>query len=272
MREYFDDDMPTYAAALSYDVFLALFPFLLFLLAVLSFLDLGSLFDRLLTVAGKVLPPVAFDRVTGVLGEIDRAEDGGLLSFGIISAVWIASAGLRSTMRALNQAYDIPEQRPAVKRYPISVLYTVALAVLITIATVLMAALPAMAGKAAVWLGVGSAAAWFWSWLRIPAAIVLVITAVSLIYHFGPNRSDRLRILTPGSVLAVGAWVIATLAFKAYVSQFARYSVIYGSVGAVIVLLLYLSMSASALLLGAELNSEILKRRTGTAGRVGEGS
>ncbi|MBW3630211.1 MAG: YihY/virulence factor BrkB family protein [Gemmatimonadetes bacterium] len=268
VREYFDDDMPTYAAALSYHVFFALFPFLLFLLALLSFLELGDLVDPLIERAGQVLPPVALSRVLEVLGEVRGQEKGGLLSFGIAFSVWLASAGLRSTMRALNQAYDVDEGRPIVRRYLVSIFYTGALALLITVATVIMVVGPALAELLAEWVGlaVGGGVLALWGWLRVAVAAILVMIAVSLIYYFAPNRGTRLRIITPGSVLAVALWALTALAFRVYVANFARYSVTYGSVGAVIVLLLYIYLSASVLLLGAELNAEIDGDRTRTGG------
>lgn len=261
VREYFDDDMPTHAAALSYHIFFALFPFLLFLLALLSFVDMGGVFDDLLAEASRVLPPVALERIVEVIGEVRGQGHGGLLSFGIASAIWLASSGLRSTMGALNKAYDIAEQRPLAKRYAISIAYTVALAVLIAFATVLMVVGPALAGRIAGWIGMDELVLTLWSWLRVPVAMALVMISVSLIYQFAPNRRERLRIITPGSVLAVALWAAAALAFSTYVTRFARYSVTYGSVGAIIVLLLYIYLSSSVMLLGAELNAEVVQRR-----------
>ena len=265
-REYLDDDMPTYAAALSYHTFFALFPFLLFLLALLSFLELSDLFDWLIEQAARVLPSDALAQVVTVMEEVRDEDRGGLLSLGILTTIWIASAGLRSVMNALNGAYDVEEGRPVVRRYLLSVVYTVGLALLIVTATALMVIGPGIASWLFGWVGLGPEVVTLWEWLRLPAAGVLLIVAISLVYHLGPNIHQRFRVVTPGAIVAVVLWIVAAQGFSYYVSNFARYSVTYGSIGAIIVLMLYIFISASVLLLGAELNAEIRHRVLGRDG------
>lgn len=257
VREFLEDDMPTYAAALAYHTFFAIFPFLIFLLAGLSFLHLESLFGWLVERAEQALPEPALRRVVQVLGEVRERRHGGLLSFGIVTSIWIASAGMRSTMGALNEAYDLEEDRPRVERYLLSIGYTAAFAALIAAATGLMVVGPQIAAWLSGLVGLDQVVLRVWEWLRIPTAMLLIMVAVSLVYYFAPNLEQRFQIVTPGSVLAVLLWAATAWAFSFYVSRFARYSITYGSVGAVIVLLLYFYLSASILLLGAELNAEI---------------
>ena len=258
ISEFLADDLLTYAAALSYHLFFALFPFLIFLLALLSFLDLSSLFDPLLEQARRALPQEAYQQVYDVIQEVQGQGQGGLLSFGILASVWFASIGIRSTMNALNRAYDIEEGRSRVERYGLSILYTVGFAVLVVVATFLMVVGPQMAAWLAGRIGVAEVEAVI-SWLRIPFALVLAAAAISLIYYFAPNLNQRYRLITPGSIFAVLAWALASIGFQFYVSSFGRYSVTYGSVGAVIVLLLYFFLSSVVMLLGGEINAIIEK-------------
>lgn len=257
VKEFLDDDMATYAAALAYQVLLSLFPFIIFLIALLSFLRIPGFFDWLVEQARGVLPQDALGQVTEVIGEVQNQRKGGLLSFGIIAAIWIASAGIRSTMNAMNAAYDVKEGRPAWKRYLMSILYTLGLAVVIVVAVGLMLVGPQVMTWLTEQFGMDQLFVTLWRWLRLPVAIILLMLAVALIYYFAPNVDQQFRFITPGSVLAVVVWVAASLGFSYYVSNFANYSATYGSIGAIIVLLLYFFLSSVVLLFGAEVNAVI---------------
>jgi membrane protein len=257
VKAYLEDDMMTYAAALAFRMFFALFPFILFLVALLGFLRIPGFFDWLLNQAQTVLPQQAMGRVAEVIGQVrDRGREG-LLSFGIIVALWSASVGMRSLMNGLNAAYDVEEERPAWKRYPLSILYTLALAAMIIIAAGLMFIGPQAINWLAGQVGMAEVFAAVWAWLRWPVAIFLLMLAVAIIYYFGPNVDQPFRFITPGSVLAVAVWIAASLGFSYYVSNFADYGATYGSLGAVIVLLFYFFISAAVLLFGAEVNAEL---------------
>jgi membrane protein len=257
VREFMDDDMGTYGAALTYHVFFALFPFLLFLIALLGVLRLQGFFDWLLAQARMVLPRDALGLVEGVIQEVQTQRDGGLVSLGILVAVLAASAGVRSTMNALNTAYDVEEGRPLWKRYALSVVYTVALAVMVILAAGLMFIGPQVMEWIAKHVGLGELIVVLWTWLRIPVAALLLMLAVSIVYYAAPNVDQEFRYVTPGSVLAVVLWVVVSLAFSFYVSRFANYGATYGSIGAVIVLMLYIYVSSLAFLMGGEVNAVI---------------
>lgn len=257
VEEYLEDDLLTYAAALSYHLLFALFPFLLFLLALLGFLNLQDLFDRLLAQAQGTLPPEAMEQVTTIVSEIRDGREGGLLSIGIASSVWIASVGMRSTMNALNRAYDIGEGRSRWKRYWLSVVYTLAFALLIVLATAVLVVTPLVVRRFGDELGMGAALVTAWGWIAMPAALVIAMLAVSLVYHFAPNLDQRFRFITPGSVVAVLLWLLVSVGFRFYVDNFGNYEVTYGSIGAVIILLLYFFLSSALLLLGGEVNAVI---------------
>ncbi len=259
VKDFFDDKMMTYAAALAYQVLFAIFPFVIFLVALLGFLNLSDFFDWLLQQAQVVLPRTAMANVRQVIDEIRSQDQGGLLSFGIVAAIWVASSGVRATMDALNVAYDVEETRSAWKRYPLSIIYTLGLGAMIIAAAAMMLLGPQLIGWLAQQVGLGEAFTTVWSWLRLPVAVVLLTFAVALVYYAGPNVEQPFRLVTPGAVLAVVVWVVASLGFSYYVANLANYQAIYGSLGAVVVLLLYFYLSAAALLFGAEVNSIIDK-------------
>ena len=257
-KDFNRDDMLYYGAALSYQLFFSLFPFLFFLLVLLGALNIPDFLDWLIEQAQVVLP----GQVTGVVEQTvdqlrSQAQSSSLLSLWIIITLWAASSAVRTTMHALNVAYDIAEERPAWKRYPLSILYTILLAVLVIAAVGLMLTGPEIAEWLAQQIGLGAVFVTLWAWLRIPAAILLLTIVLALVYYLFPNVDQPFRLITPGAVLAVVVWLAASFGFSFYVNNFASYSVIYGSLGTVIVLLVYLYITASVVLFGAEVNEQI---------------
>ena len=257
VKAYLEDDMMTYAAALAFRILFALFPFIIFLVALLGFLNIPGFFDWLLSQLEPVLPQQAMGTLEEVIGQVRDRGRGGLLSFGIIVALWSASIGVRSLMNGLNAAYDVEEERSAWKLYPLAIFYTIALAAM----TIVAAGLTFIGPQAIKWLasqvGMAEAFATVWAWLRWPVTIFLLMLAVAIIYYFGPNVDQPFRFITPGSVLAVTVWIAASLGFSYYVSNFAEYGATYGSLGAAVVLLFYFYISAAVLLFGAEVNAEL---------------
>lgn len=251
-----DHDMATYASALAYQVFFSLFPFLIFLIALLGFLNLSDFFNWLEQRAQLLLPQQAMQEVDQVIRELEQPK-GGLLSLGVIVALWSASAGIRAMMNALNAAYHVKEGRPAWKRYPLSILYTLGIAAILIAA----AALFVIGPQAMQWLarqfGWEQLFVFLWTWLRWPFILLLLTLAVSVIYYVAPDVEQEFRYITPGATLSVIVWLAASSAFNYYVRNFSNYSATYGSVGAIIVLLLYLYISAAVLLFGAEVNAVI---------------
>jgi membrane protein len=258
-KDFMADEMPTYASALAFQMLFSLFPFLLFLIALIGFLDLQQFFDWLQQQAALLLPAQAMDTVNAVIAQF-QTERVGLFSVGILAALWTASAGVRSTMLAMNKAYDVKEGRPAWKRIPLSVFYTIGIALMLLSAAALMLVGPQVMGWLAGWVGLEQLIVILWTWLRWPLAVLLLILVVATIYYVAPDVEQRFHFITPGSVLAVLVWIAASLGFGFYVSNFANYDATYGSVGAIIVMLLYFFISAAVLLFGAEMNAVIEHR------------
>ncbi|WP_010212466.1 YihY/virulence factor BrkB family protein [Pseudomonas syringae group genomosp. 3] len=256
VNEFLDDEMSTYASALAYQMLFSLFPFLLFLIALIGFLHLPDFFSWLRLQSELVLPPQALEQVNPVIDQLQQSK-GGLLSIGIVIALWTASAGVRLMMSAMNAAYDVVEGRPIWKRFPLSILYTVGIAGMLLAAAAFMVLGPQVMNWIAAQIGMEDFIVTLWTILRWPAIILLLMVAVALIYYVMPDVKQEFRFITPGSVLAVVVWIFASLAFGFYVKTFADYNAMYGSIGAIIVLLLYFYISAAVLLLGAEMNAVI---------------
>jgi membrane protein len=253
VKEFLDDEMSTYASALAYQMLFSLFPFLLFLIALIGFLHLPDFFSWLRLQSELVLPPQALDQVNPVIDQLQQSK-GGLLSVGIVIALWTASAGVRLMM---NAAYDVVEARPAWKRIPLSVFYTIGIAGMLLTVAALMVTGPQVMNWLAAQIGMEDFIVTLWTILRWPLIIVLLMVAVAIMYYVMPDVKQSFRFITPGSVLAVVVWIVASLGFAYYVKTFADYNAMYGSIGAIIVLLLYFYISAAVLLLGAEMNAVI---------------
>lgn len=249
VNEFLEDDMPTYASALAYQMLFSLFPFLLVLITLVGYLHLPEFFAWLREQAALLLPPEAMDQVNPVIDQLQQ-QKGGLLSIGIAVALWTSSAGIRSMMIALNAAYDVKESRPVWKRFSLSILYTLGIALLLLVAAGLIAWIAGL-------VGLEQYLVTLWTWLRWPLAVFLLMLAVALFYYLVPDVEQRFRFITPGSVLSVIAWIAASLAYGFYVKNFANYNAMYGSIGAIIILLLYFYLSAAVVLFGAELNAVI---------------
>lgn len=256
VRDFFEDDMTTYASALAYQVLFSLFPFIIFLVSLLGFLKLSRFFEWLRQHSQMLLPPEAAEPVNTVIAELQQ-EQGGLLSLGVILALWTASAAVRATMNALNVAYDVEEARPAWKRYPLSVLYTIGIAAMMILAAVLLTVGPQAIEWLAQQVGLEQVFVTLWAWLRWPVAVFILCLAVAIIYYVAPNVEQKFKFITPGAVLAVLVWIASSLAFGFYISNFADYNATYGSIGAIIILLLYFFISSAVLLFGAEVNATI---------------
>ncbi len=268
-QRFVADDMSTYAAALAYQVFFSLFPFVIFLLALLGFLRIPGFFDFLLNQARTVLPGQAAGLAEGVIEQIRNQSGGGLLSLGAVVALYSASGAVRAAMHAFNIAYEA-EDRPAWKQYPLSLVYTVILAALLIAAAGLMVLGPQIATWFADQVGLGALFVALWTWLRIPVAVLLLVVVLALVYYLFPNTRQPFRLVTPGALLAAIVWLAASLGFAYYAANFANYSATYGSLGAIVLLLLYFFISSAVLLFGAEVNAEVYRETVEDEGGAGE--
>src|SRR5215208_4716792 len=258
IRKYLRHNMVEYSAALAYRALFALVPFFALLVTLLGFLGLNGVFDWVIEQADYLLQDRFAELVEGWIGQSQQyLAQGGLLSGVVILALWSVSSGVRALAKALNAVHEVQESRPLWKRYPLSFLYALGLA----ITTILGAGLLLIGPPVVEWIvglvGLDEVFISLWTWLRLPFALVLLMLTVSTVYWAIPNVNHPYRLITPGAVLAVIVWVVASLSFSWYLANFANYSVIYGSLGAAFALLLYFYISAAVLLFGAEVNAAI---------------
>jgi membrane protein len=258
--EVMDDDVLGRAAQLSYYFLLALFPALLFLTSLLGYLagEDSQLRQGLFNYLAAVLPGEASQLVAKTVTDVTQSSGGGKLSFGILATLWAASNGMGAMSESLNAAYDLKESRPWWKVRLTAVGLTLALTLLIVTALVLVLYGHDIADAVSVKLGLGAAFATAWKVLQWPLVLVFVLLAFALIYYFAPDshRQDW-KWITPGAVAGVLLWLLISFAFKAYLSYFNSYSATYGSLGAVIILMLWFYFTGIAILVGGEINSEI---------------
>ena len=257
VKDASEDDCLGLAAQLAYYLFLALFPAVLFLLALTSLLPVAGFIDDVIAALRPIAPAEILGFLDDQLHRVANADSGGILTIGILGALWSSSAAVVAIIGSLNRAYDIEEGRPWWKVRLVAIGLTVALALMVLLSFGLILAGPRVADYLAASAGLGGVFEWTWKILQWPLAFLLVSTAVGLVYYFAPDADQDWVWITPGAVVATSLWVLASLAFKFYVANFTNYNASYGVVGGVIVLLLWFYISGLAVLVGAELNAEI---------------
>lgn len=255
-KEASDDNVLGLAAQLAYYFLLALVPAIGFLIALTSFFPDG-LVDRMMQSAASVMPPDMLRLLQEQMDALRGREHSGILSVGLLMALWSSSAAMVSATDALNRAYDIEEGRPWWKVRLNAITMTIALAVFVLVAFTLVVAGPEIAESLAARLGLGGVFTTIWNIVQWPVAFGLVVAAIALVNYLGPDAEQDWTWITPGAVLATVLWLIASLAFRLYVTHFGDYNATYGSLGGVVVLMLWFYISSLAILIGAEMNSEI---------------
>jgi membrane protein len=252
-----EDEVTDRAAALAYYFLFALFPALLFLTSLLGMLPLQGLMERLIAYAQQAMPGDAASIVQRTLTEIQAGARGGLLSFGALAALWAGSNGMASVITALNAAYGVEDPRPWWKRRLLSIALTFGFALFIISALVLIVFGPRIGETVASQLGLGGLFTLTWNILNVPVVVFFVLVGIALVYYFAPATKQHWRWVTPGSVVGLVLWLAMSYGLRVYVSHFADYGATYGSIGGVILLMLWLYLTGVALLVGAEINAEI---------------
>lgn len=254
------DDISGRAAQLAYYFLLALFPLLIFLVSLLGFLSApgSQLRQALLDNLSRVMPGSASELVHKTIDEVFRSRGGGKLILGILGALWAASAGMGALTDTLNVTYNVEEDRPWWKRRLIAIGLTIATSVLVIVALVLVLYGGRLAEFISRHVGLGDSFVLAWKIIQWPAVLLVMSVAFGLIYYFGPNLKRReWHWITPGVVAGLFLWLLGTFAFRIYLSYFNSYGATYGSLGAVIILMLWFYISGFAVLVGGEVNSEI---------------
>ena len=250
------------AAQLSFYFLLAIFPLLLFAISVFGlFLQFDVVLHQALkTYLRKVVPESVFSLIDTTLTQITQSSDGGKISLGLIVTLWAASTGMLAVIDALNLAYGVKDFRPWWKQRLVAVGLTIAYVLLILLALLLLLYGPWLVDWLNAHLGLGRELTILWHLLKWLLVLGFVLLAFNILYIYAPNvKHRRWHWLMPGTVVGLVCWLLVSYGFKVYLTFFNSYSATYGSIGAVIIMLLWLYLSGIALLLGGEVNSIIEK-------------
>jgi membrane protein len=211
VRETLDDDCLSLAAQMAFYFFLALFPAVLFLLALASFFPLHELTEDVGGVLGPLVSPAVLELIQDQMRRLAEADSGGLLTFGVAGALWSSSAATVSVVSSLNAAYDLTERRPWWKVRLIAIVLTLVLALFILVSISLILAGPTVATYLGERVGFGDVFEWTWKILQWPVALALVATALGLVYYVAPDASQRWSWVVPGAVVGTTLWLLSSL-------------------------------------------------------------
>lgn len=256
------NDVTGMAAAVTYYGFLALFPFLLFLVALASLVITPEQVEQIVSQLSQVAPGAVTQIVGDRIRQLGQQQNVTLVGFGALGAVWAASGAVMALMRALNTTYDVKETRPFWKTRGVALLMTLFAGVLAMVGALIAIAAPAAASF------IGDPLGTLIVWLRLPVAGLVMMFLWAVIYYALPDVEQDFKFITPGSVVGVVIWVLASWGFGQYVSHFGNYDKTYGSIAGIIVLLFWLWISTLVLLVGAELNA-FLEHRSPEGKREG---
>ena len=270
VREFRDDNLTDWAAALTYYAVLSIFPALIALVSIVGLVgDAQDVTDSLNEIVTTVGPESAAETFAGPIESItsNRGAAGVLLVVGLATALWTASSYVGAFIRASNAIYEVEEGRPFWKLRPLQLLVTLACIVLVAISVVALVATGPLADAIGEAVGVSEQAVTIWHLAKWPVLLLVVLTIVAILYYASPNaRLPGFRWITPGALLAVTLWILASLAFAFYVANFGSYDKTYGTLGGVVTFLVWLWITNVAILLGAELNAEVERTRELAAG------
>jgi membrane protein len=268
VAEFQRDDALGLAAQLAFYLILALFPFLLVLVSLMGTFSSPGLAEQVLGYFREVTPEQVYGIIESYLSDIiaGNRPAPGLFSVGLVIALWSASGAFAALINALNKAYDVEETRPFWKVRGIALLMTLGLSVMVMIGVLLLVAGPPIGRGIADLFGLGEVFTLVWNVVQWPVALSLMVFTVALLYYFAPDAGQPFRWITPGGLIGVLLWVLASVIFRFYVSNFGSYDATYGSIGAVIVLLLYLYISSLTILFGAELNATLVRLKEEISG------
>jgi membrane protein len=259
-NKLFDDDVFGRAAQLAYYWLFSIFPLLIFLTTLLAFLPMRRELDQWIGAFSAVLPPEAYTLLNSTFQQIASQQRGGLLSFSILLMLWASSSGMAAIITSINKAYGAGPARAWWKERLLAIALTLGLAVFIISALTLIFFGESIGVQIATYFGFSRTFETAWAVAQWPIIIGLTLLGVELIYYFAPNiergeNGKRWEWFTPGTLFAVGLWLLISFGFRYYVSRFGHFDATYGALGGVMVLMLWLYLTGVAILVGGEINS-----------------
>ncbi len=249
------------SAALAFYFLLSLIPLLIVASALLGYLPIPNLFAQLLDMMASFVPPDAMTMVEKIVASVLTPHRVGLLSFGILSYLWAASGGFSATIGALNVAYDVMVERSWWRDRVQALLLTFTTGAFSLVALLCVIAGPHFGHFLIKIFPIPRQFAYTWPLIRSATMFVTIVIAIEVLYYLGPNRKQRFRSTLPGAILAVAGFFAGSAVLDLYFGHFANYNKTYGSLGAVIILMLWFYVISLFILIGAELNAELAKRR-----------
>ncbi|MGP3949856.1 YihY/virulence factor BrkB family protein [Streptomyces sp. 7N604] len=262
VKEFKGDNLTDWAAALTYYGVLSIFPALLALVSILGLLGTDTI-RPLIDNLGSIAPGAARDILTSSLEQLEGNQGRASIALiiGIVVALWSASGYIAAFMRASNAVYDVGEGRPVWKTLPTRLAITIVVVVLLAAIAVGVVFTGTLAERTGKILGLGDTAVTVWNIAKWPVMIILFMLIIALLYWASPNVKRPFRWVSPGSIIAVLIWIIASALFALYVANFSSYDKTYGSMAAVIIFLIWMWVSNIAILLGLEFNAELERGR-----------
>ena len=250
----------TIGAAVAFFLLMSLVPLLMVASALLSALPIPHLFDQLLGMMAMLAPPDAMVFVKTLLASIITAHPARILSIGILSYIWAAAGSFSSLIEALNIAYDVKKERPWWRDKLQAILLTFVCGGLALVSLLLTLAGPHLIHFLSYILPIPTVFALIWPPIRLALMFATFVTSVMLLYYLGPNRKVTFRSALPGAAFAVCIWFLGSLGLGFYIGHFSNYNATYGSLGAIIILMLWFYLTSVSILVGAELNAELWKQ------------
>ncbi len=256
-NEIQNDNVFNGAAALAFYFMLAIFPAMIFLLSILPYLPINHLQQAILDFINQVIPGESAQLFTATVREIVSQRKGGLLSFGALTTLWAASNGMVAIMQQLNITYKVKEGRPFFKTRGTAIALTLSFGAILLSSFALIVLGGVIQSWIAEYISATLITLTLFAIARWAIIILTLMLAFSIIYYFGPDVEQRFQFISPGSVVGVTLFLLFTIVFKIYIEHFGDYNKTYGSIGAVIILMLWLNMIGLVVLIGSEINALI---------------
>ncbi|MCM3735853.1 YihY/virulence factor BrkB family protein [Bacillus cytotoxicus] len=254
------DDLAGLAAQLAYFFLLSLFPALVFLITLLGYIPVET--EDILTFLSNYAPEDAMSLIEANVHTIMNKQNSGLLSFGLLAMLWFASNGVNAVMKAFNRAYDINETRSFITTRALSIVLTLAMIFMIVFALILPVFGQLIGAAIFKVLGLSEEFSFVWSIVRLLLSFLVLFGLFSFLYKFAPNRKVKRREVMTGALFATVGWIVVSYSFAYYVDNFGNYSTTYGSLGGIIILILWFYLTGWVILLGGEINALLNYYRT----------
>lgn len=259
LKRFLHDEVAGLSAQLAYFFLLSLFPFLLFLITLIAYLPLTQ--EDVLGTISEFAPGESVAIIEESLNQIIEQKNGGLLSFGVIATLWSASNGINSIVRAFNRAYGVEETRSFFASRLMAIFLTIAMVFIIVLALLLPVFGREIGLLISSHFGLSTEFLTLWNTLRWFLSAIILFIVFTALYFFAPNKHLHIKDGIPGAFAATIGWILVSLAFSYYVGNIANYSATYGSIGGIIVLMIWFYLSGMILIFGGELNAMLYKRK-----------